>query len=134
MDLYQDVLVDLQQVGPPPQPTSLAAVPADASLAQQLAAAQAELQQARASEQSAREELAALRQREAGLAAEAAARQGECITLRRELAAARQSAEPSVVQLRQVLLDPAVNREVGRLRAELEQCMRSLATAQVKRE
>lgn len=44
----------------------------------------------------------------------------ENIRLRDALAAAQRAAEPSVVQLRQVLLDPAVNAELARLKRELE--------------
>lgn len=54
----------------------------------------------------------------------------ETMDLRRQLQAAKQASDPSVVQLRQVLLDPAVNREVGRLKAEAEAKARELKVAQ----
>lgn len=44
----------------------------------------------------------------------------QALELRRELASASAAAEPSVVQLKQLMLDPAVAREFARLRAELE--------------
>ncbi|KAL4515975.1 hypothetical protein Ndes2526B_g00689 [Nannochloris sp. 'desiccata'] len=76
-----------------------------------------ELRRAISSEQQARAETAALRQRLAGAAAEAAARVQEDVLLRKELLAARTSTDPSVLQLRQLLLEPAVNREFNRLSA-----------------
>ena len=74
-----------------------------------------ELRRAHSSEQQARAEAAALRQRLAGAAAEAASRVQEDVLLRKELLAARTSTDPSVLQLRQLLLEPAVNREFSRL-------------------
>lgn len=44
----------------------------------------------------------------------------ENIELRSALALAQQATEPSIVQLRQVMLDPAVNAEMLRLQKELE--------------
>eukprot|EP00887_Chlorella_sp_A99_P001621 scaffold8.g1621.t1 len=134
-DLYSDVYVTAPtgQLQPPQhffqtgsavatQPTGDAA-----ALQQLLAEARTELQRSQAAEAQLKEEVAALRQREAALQAEACSRSAENLQLRRELSAARQAAEPSVVQLRQLLLDPAVNREVSRLRTELEARMRELA-------
>ena len=46
----------------------------------------------------------------AGLQAAVCATQTENLQLRQALHAARAAAEPSVVQLRQLLLDPSVNR------------------------
>jgi hypothetical protein len=74
-----------------------------------------ELRRAIASEKQARAESAALRQRLAGAAAETAARIQEDVMLRKELLAARTSTDPSVLQLRQLLLEPVVNREFDRL-------------------
>jgi len=74
-----------------------------------------ELRRAISSEQQARAETAALRQRLAGAAAEAAARVQEDVLLRKELLAARTATDPSVLQLRQLLLEPTVNREFHRL-------------------
>jgi len=76
-----------------------------------------ELRRLLCSEQQARAEAAALRQRLAGAAAEAAARVHEDVLLRKELLAARTATDPSVLQLRQLLLEPAVNREFNRLSA-----------------
>lgn len=58
------------------------------------------------------------------------ASQAENLQLRGTLHVAKQAAEPSVVQLRQLLLDPAVNREFAGLRAELEGRTRELALTQ----
>ncbi|GAB4813595.1 hypothetical protein N2152v2_000641 [Parachlorella kessleri] len=89
-----------------------------------------ELRRAATSEQAAREELSALRPREAALQAALCAKTLENLDLRRQLQAAKQASDPSVVQLRQVLLDPAVNREFSRLRAEAEAKARELKIAQ----
>ena len=62
--------------------------------------------------------------------AQVCASQAENLQLRGALHVAKQAAEPSVVQLRQLLLDPAVNREFAGLRAELEGRTRELALAQ----
>lgn len=62
--------------------------------------------------------------------AQVCASQAENLQLRGALHVAKQAAEPSVVQLRQLLLDPAVNREFAGLRAELEARTRELALAQ----
>jgi hypothetical protein len=74
-----------------------------------------ELRRAISSEQQARAESAALRQRLAGAAAEAAARVQEDVLLRKELQATRTAADPSVVALRQFFLEPVVNKEFKRL-------------------
>ena len=74
-----------------------------------------EVRRALNAERQARAETAALRQRLAAAAAEAAARAQDDVMLRKELLAARTAAEPSVLQLRQLLLEPAVNREFSRL-------------------
>lgn len=74
-----------------------------------------ELRRALNAERQARAESAALRERLAAAAAEAAARVQDDVILRKELLAARTAAEPSVLQLRQLLLEPAVNREFNRL-------------------
>ncbi|PNW81228.1 hypothetical protein CHLRE_07g347350v5 [Chlamydomonas reinhardtii] len=74
----------------------------------------------KASDTSAQEELRKLRRRDAALQMQLADRSLEALELRRELASASAAAEPSVVQLKQLMLDPAVAREFARLRAELE--------------
>ena len=76
-----------------------------------------ELRRAISSEREARAEAAALRHRLAAAAAEAAFRVQDDITLRKELHAARTAADPSVLQLRQLILEPSVNREFQRLSA-----------------
>lgn len=79
----------------------------------------------------ARAEAAALRQRLAASAAEVAAAARDDLTLRRELHAARAAGEPSVLQLRQLLLDPAVNREFARLRTEAAAAQQELQAVRV---
>ncbi|EFJ47158.1 hypothetical protein VOLCADRAFT_105213 [Volvox carteri f. nagariensis] len=83
----------------------------------------------KASESSAQEELRQLRRRDAALQMQLADRNLEALELRRELAAAASAADPSVVQLKQLMLDPAVAREFARLRSELEGAQAELATA-----
>ena len=73
-----------------------------------------------------------LQARQAGLQAGVCQSAAENLQLRQALHTAKQAAEPSVVQLRQLLLDPAVNREFAGLRAELEGRMRELAAAQLE--
>lgn len=85
---------------------------------------------ARAAEEQLAAQLARLQAREAGLAAAVCQAQAENLQLRQALHVAKQAAEPSVVQLRQLLLDPAVNREFAGLRSELEARTRELAAAQ----
>ncbi|KAL4419661.1 hypothetical protein ABPG77_000558 [Micractinium sp. CCAP 211/92] len=89
-----------------------------------------ELRRARAAEEQLAAQLARLQAREAGLAAAVCQTQAENLQLRQALHVAKQAAEPSVVQLRQLLLDPAVNREFAGLRSELEARTRELAAAQ----
>jgi hypothetical protein len=57
---------------------------------------------------------------------QAAERALEAVDLRRAAAAAAHSAEPAVLQLRQLLLDPAAAREFMRLRNELEATRKEL--------
>lgn len=57
-----------------------------------------------------------MRRREAALQMQLAERSLECLELRRELASASAASDPSVVQLKQLMLDPAVAREFQRLR------------------
>ncbi|GIM05202.1 hypothetical protein Vretimale_9641, partial [Volvox reticuliferus] len=83
----------------------------------------------KASESSAQEELRQLRRRDAALQMQLADRNLEALELRRELASAASAADPSVVQLKQLMLDPAVAREFSRLRSELEAAQAELATA-----
>ncbi|PSC73342.1 prolyl-4 hydroxylase alpha subunit [Micractinium conductrix] len=92
----------------------------------------AELRRSHAAEQQLGAQLARLATREAGLAAAAAASAAENQQLRSALHSARAVADPSLVQLRQLLLDPAVNREVSRLRTELEGARREVAAAQAE--
>ena len=87
---------------------------------------------AQAAEQQLAAQLARLQTREAGLAAAVCQAQAENLQLRQALHVAKQAAEPSVVQLRQLLLDPAVNREFAGLRAELEARLRDLQAAQLE--
>ncbi|GFR51413.1 hypothetical protein Agub_g13701, partial [Astrephomene gubernaculifera] len=83
----------------------------------------------KASEASAQEELRKLRRRDAALQMQLADRNLEALELRRELAAVSAAADPSVVQLKQLMLDPAVAREFSRLKGELEAAQAELATA-----
>ncbi len=59
---------------------------------------------------SVQDELRRLRRREIALQMQLADRSAEALELRRELSAAAAAADPSVVQLRQLMLDPAVAR------------------------
>lgn len=86
-----------------------------------------ELRRAREAESAATIELAALRQRLAASAAESAARARDDVALRKELHAARAAGEPRVLQLRQLLIEPAVNREFGRLAEGLQEAQREAA-------
>lgn len=86
-----------------------------------------ELRRYRLEYQKASEEASALRQRLAASAAEAAARARDDISLRKELHTARAAGEPSVLQLRQLLIEPAVNREFARLAAATEVAQREAA-------
>lgn len=54
----------------------------------------------------------------------------ENLELIKELNAVQQAADPSVVQLKQLMLDPAVNKEFQRLKAELEETQKELKRAQ----
>jgi hypothetical protein len=54
----------------------------------------------------------------------------EAIELRRELTAALGAADTNVVQLKQLMLDPALNREFVKLRSELEASRREVKAAQ----
>ena len=56
----------------------------------------------------------------------------EAVDLRRELSAALGAADPNVVQLKQLMLDPALNREFVRLRTELEASKMELRAAKVE--
>lgn len=87
---------------------------------------------ARAAEAQLTQQLAALQSRAAALQLSDSASRGENLQLRQALHSARAAAEPSVVQLRQLLLDPGVNREFSALRAELEARSRELAAAQLQ--
>jgi multidrug efflux pump subunit AcrA (membrane-fusion protein) len=87
---------------------------------------------AQAAEAQLTQQLAALQSRAAALQLSDSASRGENLQLRQALHAARAAAEPSVVQLRQLLLDPGVNREFSALRAELEARSRELAAAQLQ--
>jgi chromosome segregation ATPase len=87
---------------------------------------------AHAAEQHLQKQLAALQTRQAGLQAAASQTAAENLQLRQALHSAKQAAEPSVVQLRQLLLDPAVNREFAAMRADLEARTRELAIAQLE--
>ncbi|KFM22969.1 hypothetical protein F751_0327 [Auxenochlorella protothecoides] len=80
----------------------------------------AELQRRQQEAETLRTELGTSQVAQAELHASLSAMALENIRLRDALAAAQRAAEPSVVQLRQVLLDPAVNAELARLKRELE--------------
>ncbi|KXZ53674.1 hypothetical protein GPECTOR_6g591 [Gonium pectorale] len=87
------------------------------------------LRRIKASEANAQEELRKLRRRDAALQMQLADRNLEALELRRELAATAAAADPAVVQLKQLMLDPAVAREFARLKGELEAAQAELATA-----
>lgn len=71
-----------------------------------------------------------LQQAHAALQAQAATKALENIELQRELQAQWAAGEPAVLQLKQLLLDPAVNREFTRLSSELEEARSQLRQAQ----
>lgn len=60
----------------------------------------------------AQEEAQALHRREAALALVGAERNAQVLELRRALAAALAAGEPSITQLKQLMLEPAINRYV----------------------
>eukprot|EP00882_Tetradesmus_deserticola_P033957 GHRQ01038839.1.p1 GENE.GHRQ01038839.1~~GHRQ01038839.1.p1 ORF type:complete len:237 (+),score=119.73 GHRQ01038839.1:895-1605(+) len=62
-----------------------------------------------------------LQQREAALQVQVAHLTLQSMELRRELGSGWAAAEPSVMQVRQLVLDPAIQQEFGRLRRELEE-------------
>lgn len=66
------------------------------------------------------EDISVLRQRESQLQAQLMEKILENMELRRHLHAAKAAAEPNVVQVRQLLLDPAVNREFQKIHKALE--------------
>ncbi len=72
----------------------------------------------------------ALQQQHAALQAQAAAKGLANIELQRELQAQWAAGEPAMLQLKQLLLDPAVNREFTRLSSELEEARAQLRAAQ----
>lgn len=74
------------------------------------------------------EDISQLRQRESQLQAQLMEKILENMELRRHLQAAKAAAEPNVVQVRQLLLDPAVNHEFERILKALED-----KTAEAKR-
>ncbi|KAL3140894.1 hypothetical protein ABBQ32_005426 [Trebouxia sp. C0010 RCD-2024] len=74
------------------------------------------------------EDISQLRQRESQLQAQLMEKILENMELRRHLHAAKAAAEPNVVQVRQLLLDPAVNHEFERILKALEE-----KTAEAKR-
>lgn len=76
------------------------------------------------------EELRKLRCKEAALQIQLAEKNLENLELIKDLNAVQQAADPSVVQLKQLMLDPAVNREFQRLKADLEDTQRELKHAQ----
>lgn len=80
----------------------------------------AELRRAWQSERQARAENAIMRQRIAFLTSENLVRMQEDVELRRELQMARAVSEPTVLQLRQLMLEPAVNAEFSRMAAVAE--------------
>lgn len=62
-----------------------------------------------------------LQQQEAALQVQVAHLTLQNMELRRELGSGWSAAEPSVMQVRQLVLDPAIQQEFGRLRRELEE-------------
>ncbi|MEW5307025.1 MAG: hypothetical protein WDW36_009446 [Sanguina aurantia] len=88
------------------------------------------VQRLKAAEASTQAEVKALRQREAALQISLAERNLEGVELRREVAGAVAGADPAIIQLKQLLLDPAVGREFTRLRGDLEIAQMALKTAQ----
>mmetsp|Transcript_23737 Transcript_23737/g.52082 ORF Transcript_23737/g.52082 Transcript_23737/m.52082 type:complete len:347 (+) Transcript_23737:93-1133(+) len=88
------------------------------------------VQRIKTAEQSLQEEVKLLRKREAGLQIQLAERNLEAVELRRGLQSAWAAADPNVIQLKQLLLDPALNREFTRLRSELESTQKELKHVQ----
>ncbi|KAK9813270.1 hypothetical protein WJX72_011713 [[Myrmecia] bisecta] len=84
------------------------------------AAIMAELRKAREADATFQAQLDQAQQKEAALQMQLAERTMENIDLRRQLHQARQAADPTIAQVRQLLLDPAVAREFQRLREEVE--------------
>ena len=74
-----------------------------------------ELHRARSSESQAQNELAALHHRLLTAGADSAHYQHTNVLLRQEIIQARTASDTSIIQLRQFLLDPAVNREFSRM-------------------
>ncbi|KAF6256465.1 hypothetical protein COO60DRAFT_106589 [Scenedesmus sp. NREL 46B-D3] len=77
--------------------------------------------QAVASLQQSEQRLQLLQQHEAALQVQVAHLTLQNMELRRELGSGWSAAEPSVMQVRQLVLDPAIQQEFGRLRRELEE-------------
>jgi pre-mRNA-splicing regulator WTAP len=75
-------------------------------------------------------EVKQLRQKEAGLHIQLAEKNFESTELRRELNSAWQASDPSIIQLKQLLLDPAINREFQRLKSELGETQKELKHVQ----
>ncbi|KAK9843755.1 hypothetical protein WJX81_004983 [Elliptochloris bilobata] len=88
------------------------------------AAREADLQAARAAEKHLLDEAATLRARDVTLQQALAERNIDNVELRRQLAAARQAADPHIAQARQLLLDPAVAAEFERLKGEADAAAR----------
>lgn len=83
-----------------------------------------ELRIARDASLKAQTEVTALKQQLARAASETATRFRDELLLREDLHAARSAGEPNVLQLKQLLLEPAVNREFSRLSTRLEAVQR----------
>eukprot|EP00798_Chlamydomonas_sp_ICE-L_P017957 gene17957-24361_t len=84
----------------------------------------------RTSEQALQDESKQLRRTEASLNIQLAERNLEVVELRRDLSNAWAAADPNVVQLKQLLLDPALNKEFSRLKSELEATQAELKNTQ----
>lgn len=69
-------------------------------------------------------EISVLKQQLASMASETASRYRDELVLREQLHAATTASEPNVLQLKQLLLDPAVNREFSRLSMQQEALQR----------
>mmetsp|Transcript_14418 Transcript_14418/g.43614 ORF Transcript_14418/g.43614 Transcript_14418/m.43614 type:complete len:256 (-) Transcript_14418:387-1154(-) len=102
--------------------SELAAFSSEAPEPQQsvVEALSAQLKMAREEVQNVRTQLTAANSRAAGLELALAQKNIECVHLRRGLHTAKQAADPNIVQVRQLLLDPAVQREFRKMRADAD--------------
>ena len=66
----------------------------------------------------------ALEKKEAALHVELSNVKLENIDLKREVTSAWQASDPNIIQLKQLMLDPAVNREFQRLKGDLDEALK----------